>query len=51
MAKQLVGPVFGGSWPAARCAAGSIRIRYNCGWDGNLMPRQLTTGIMRGVRA
>ncbi|MDX3967963.1 MAG: hypothetical protein QHD01_15345 [Bradyrhizobium sp.] len=51
MANQLVGPVYGGS--CARCEAGSVRIRYNCGWDGtsNLMPRQLKTGIMLGVRA
>ncbi|WP_448044514.1 hypothetical protein [Bradyrhizobium liaoningense] len=33
--------------------ARQVRIRYNCGYDGtsNLMPRQLKTGIMPGVRA
>lgn len=43
----------GGSWPAARCEAGSVRVRYSCGYEGtsNLMPRQLKTGIMPGVRA
>ncbi|WP_448031541.1 head-tail connector protein [Bradyrhizobium liaoningense] len=51
--KQLVEPVYGGSWPAARREAGSVRIRYNCGYDGstNVMPRQLKTAIMLGVRA
>jgi uncharacterized phiE125 gp8 family phage protein len=25
-------PVFGGSWPAARCDVGSVRIRFSCGY-------------------
>ncbi|WP_440641204.1 hypothetical protein ACSHT2_08700 [Bradyrhizobium sp. PUT101] len=41
------------AWPAARCEAGSVRIRYNCGYGGtsNGMLRQFKTGIMLGVRA
>ncbi|WP_456622151.1 MULTISPECIES: phage head-tail connector protein [unclassified Bradyrhizobium] len=51
--RQLVEPAYGKCWPVARCDAASVRIRYECGYDGadNVAPRQLINAIALGARA
>jgi len=46
LADNRLVPAFGSSWPAARCQPGSVRIRYEAGYEASDVPAPIRRAIM-----
>lgn len=52
--KQSIAPLYNQFWPVARCYPESVRVRYQCGYDGattDLMPKPIKQAIHLAVRS
>lgn len=49
--KARIEPVYGGSWPAARCDDEAVRIRFVAGYADGAVPQPIKAAIALGVRS
>jgi uncharacterized phiE125 gp8 family phage protein len=49
LGKQHLAPLFNGSWPSCRADEESVRIRYSCGYDGEVATDTLPAPIKQAA--